>query len=370
MKKLLFVHPDLRGGGAEKVLVNMLNSLDKTKYNITLLTVFDGGVNKKILLPHIKHIHVFKRMFKGWSILQKIWSPTFLFKYFIKDDYDIIIAYLEGVPTRIVGGCPTKKTKLIAWVHVDLTNFGIQRVFRSEREMERLYMKYDAIIGVSKTALNSLHNIIPSLPKTKLKVIHNILDTNLIVTKGNEPLDDIILSKNVINMCSVGRLAQQKGYPRLLNIVSKLLTEGTNFHLYIIGKGEQEQQLKQIIETDNLNNKVTLLGFKANPHKYVKNCDLFVCSSFQEGFSTAVTEAILLETPILTTNCAGMDEILVNGKYGMIVENSEQGLYKGLKAILNNPELLKHYKNLAIERSKNLKERNNIEKAEQLFDQL
>jgi len=103
MKKVLFLHPDLRGGGAEKVLVNMLNRLDQTKYDITLITIFEDGVNKEILSKTIKHKFFMKKMFSGWSILQKIFSPKFLFNYFIKDEYDLIVAYLDK--NNILGSC-------------------------------------------------------------------------------------------------------------------------------------------------------------------------------------------------------------------------------------------------------------------------
>ncbi|MEL0456396.1 glycosyltransferase [Flavobacteriaceae bacterium SZ-1-7] len=367
MKKILFLHPDLRGGGAEKVLVNMLNRLDKVKYDITLTTIFEEGVNKEILSPEVKHNFLLKKVFPGWSLLQKIFSPSFLFNRIVKGNYDIIVAYLEGVPTRIVGGCSSKNTKIISWVHVDLEGFNIEKVFRSPKEMRNLYLKYNAIVGVSKTALNSLSKKIPQIPKNKLKVIHNVVDVNLIIAKGNEIVEEIDFNKKTINLCSVGRLAQQKGYIRLLNALALLAKEGIPFHLYIVGQGEQEEKLKEIIAKNQLESQITLLGFKSNPHKYVNNCDLFVCSSYQEGFSTAVTESVLLKTPVLTTNCAGMDEILVDGKYGMIVENTDEALLGGLRKILTTPSLLNHYKEKVNERSQYLQEKDNIADIEKLF---
>ena len=372
MKKILFVHPDLRGGGAEKVLVNMLNSLDKSKYEITLITIFEEGINKKLLLNHITHTYLLKKVFSGWSILQKIFSPEFLFKHLVKNDndYDLIVAYLEGVPTRVVGGCKNNKTKLISWVHVDLDGFKIEKVFKSKKEMKNIYLKYDAIVGVSKIALNSLRKKVPEIPSNKLHVIHNILDISLILSMGNEDIKDICFLKDTVNLCTVGRLANQKGYIRLLYAISKLANDNINFHLYIIGQGEQEHTLAKIIIDEKLEKHVTLLGFRDNPHKYVKNCDLFVCSSYQEGFSTAVTEAVLLGTPILTTNCAGMDEILDNGEYGKIVENSDEALYIGLKELLTNRESIKKYKILTQKRSEMLQKKNNIYEIEKLFDNI
>ncbi|WP_405292916.1 glycosyltransferase [Algibacter sp. Ld11] len=370
MKKILFLHPDLRGGGAEKVLINMINKLDSAKYNITLYTIFEEGVNKKLLTPNVEHKFIFRKVFRAWSIIQKIFTPSFLFKHIVGQNYDLVVAYLEGVPTRIVGGCNNNSTRIISWIHVDLGGFSIENTFRSKNEMKNIYLKYDAIVGVSNTALESLKFKIPSLPSKKLHVLHNVLDTDLIMTKGNELVKDINFSSNTINLCSVGRLTHQKGYIRLLKILAKLAAEKYNFHLYLVGDGEDRDQLIKIIQTQNLQNHITLLGFKDNPHKYVKNCDLFICSSYQEGFSTAVTECVLLGTPVITTNCAGMEEILVNGKYGKIVNNTDEDLYIGLKEFLKNKEYLSKYKNLTMQRSKELQNKNNISEIEKLFDKI
>ena len=365
-KNILFIHPDLRGGGAEKVLVNLLNTLDRNRYTITLLTIFEEGVNKKLLESHIEHKVIFKKVFRGWSIIQKLFTPEYLFKKLVKKDYDIIVAYLEGVPTRIVGGCTNPKTKIISWVHVDLTNFSIDKVFRSKSEMAKIYNRYNAIVGVSKTAMNSLQQIV-TVPETKCHVIHNVVDTKLILRQGAEPIDDITVDREIMNLCSVGRLTRQKGYGRLMSIVKKLAEEGFKFHLYIIGQGELEQDLKKTITKFHIQKYVTLLGFKSNPHKYVKQSDLFVCSSYEEGFSTAVTESVILGTPVITTDCAGMEEILENGDVGMIVENNTEDLYAGLKKLFQHQKLVLEYNRKTFEKSKILQGRNNTVSVEKLF---
>ena len=98
--------------------------------------------------------------------------------------------------------------------------------------------------------------------------------------------------------------------------------------------------------------RVCLLGFHANPYKYLRQGDLFVCSSLSEGYSTAVTEALILGLPIITTDCSGMAELLQNGECGVITENDEAALYEGLKRLLADKSLLEHYRHKAIERGK------------------
>src|SRR5690606_3457767 len=330
---ILFVHPDLRGGGAEKVLVNLLNSMDTEKYDIHLLTYFEEGVNRNNLTPAIKQRYIFKKVFRGWSVLQKLFSPRQLYKLFISEKYDVIIAYLEGVPTRMVSGCPHKQTKLVSWLHIDLKNFGIEKIYRSVTEMKQCYSKFDRVVAVSNRALESFFEQC-SLDRKYGEVIHNVVDTALVITNGEQPLSDHLLSEDRINICSVGRLTRQKGYKRLLQALSKIVTDYPKIHLYLIGTGELKEELEKQVATLKIDNYISFLGFQQNPHKFVSKCDLFVCSSFEEGYSTAVTESVILRTPVLTTACAGMDEILDNGETGMIVENSTEGIYQGLVALL------------------------------------
>ena len=97
---------------------------------------------------------------------------------------------------------------------------------------------------------------------------------------------------------------------------------------------------------------VSLLGYDTNPYKYLAKCDLFVCSSQTEGFSTAATEAFIVGIPVCTTDVSGMRELLgENNEYGLITENNELALYDGIKTLIDNQELLASYSKKAIERS-------------------
>ncbi|HRH34315.1 MAG TPA: hypothetical protein PKY12_04620, partial [Catalimonadaceae bacterium] len=129
MKRILFFHPDLRGGGAEKVLVDLLNKLDTTQFEITLFTIFKEGVNRKNLSSSIHQKWFFKKVFRGYSVLQRIFPPSLLYWLFIRNKYDVVVAYLEGVPTRIVSGCSDPNTRKIAWVHTKIDDIGINSVF-------------------------------------------------------------------------------------------------------------------------------------------------------------------------------------------------------------------------------------------------
>ena len=156
--------------------------------------------------------------------------------------------------------------------------------------------------------------------------------------------------------------------------MKKLAEENVNngsFHLYIVGKGEEEVKLKELVKKYNVSEKITFLGFQSNPYPYVKNADLFVCSSYNEGFSTAVTESIILGTPVITTLCSGMKEILGdNNEYGFVTENNEEELYQGIKYLIENPDTLSSYKNLAKLRGNAFTMEKTIKETEAFFDSI
>ena len=119
MIKILFLIPNLGHGGAEKVLVNLVNHMDKKKFQITLMTLYDEGVNKEFLSEHITYKACFSKSVKGVSQILKLCSPSFLYKWLIKGSYDVAVSYLEGQTARIISGCPVNGTKLISWIHVE-----------------------------------------------------------------------------------------------------------------------------------------------------------------------------------------------------------------------------------------------------------
>ena len=119
MKKILFLIHDLHHGGAEKVLVNLVNNMDPEKFDITVLTLFGGGVNEQFLKPHIRLQTVFKKSFPGNSHILKLASPKRLHSWFVRERYDIEVSYLEGPSARIISGCADPDTKLVSWIHVE-----------------------------------------------------------------------------------------------------------------------------------------------------------------------------------------------------------------------------------------------------------
>lgn len=351
MKKVLFLIHDLGQGGAEKVLVNLVNHMDRSKFDITVMSLFGGGINEQFLKPDIRYLTIYKRMIPANTKLMMLFSPKKLHEYFIKDQYDIEVSYLEGPAARIISGCCSPCTKLINWVHGEQhTRGAASHSFRNEMEAECCYGRFDRHAFVAETVKNDFLNIFPKEKDKPCDVLYNTVESDKIISLSREKADEIV-DHDGFKLVSTGTLKEVKGFDRLLRIVKKLSKGKYPIHLFLLGKGPLKKQLEKYVNDSHLNNNVTFLGYQTNPYKYVAKCDLFVCSSHREGFSTAVTESLIVGTPVCTTEVSGMREMLgENNEYGIVTENNEEALYEGIKMLLDNPDLLAHYKEKAKER--------------------
>lgn len=370
MKTILFFIPSLGGGGAERVLVNLVNNLDPTKYKITVQTLFDdNGVNKVYLSDKIEYKYCFKHTFRANAKILTLFSPRKLYKFFIRIRYDIVVSYLEGPTARIVSGCPYQDSRLINWVHVEQhTLAAASYSYRSQKEFQSCMARYDRTICVAESVKDDLDSIIDL--NHPCHVLYNVNEQEIIVSKGKESIVEGVFS-NSPNIISVGRLVPEKGFDRLVKVHKRLLEHGIKHNVYILGIGEQESYIKDLIDKYEVANTFHLLGFHSNPYKYVSKADLYVCSSRREGFSTAVTEALLLNIPVVSTLCSGAHELLgKNNEYGIVTSNDEEGLFNGLYHMLTNKDLLAYYKLQAIERSKNFSKERTVKSIETFFDSL
>lgn len=369
MKSVLFLIPCLGGGGAERVLVNLANNLDKTKYSVTVQTIFDLGVNRDYLAEDIEYVPGFKKRLKGNTKIFQLFSPKYLYKKIIKKRYDIVVAYLEGVACRIVSGCPYEDSKLVAWIHVEQnTKKTAMRAFRSIKEMNKCYNKFSKVVCVAETVKKDFESLVDL--KNPSIVLYNTNETDEIQEKAKESLGDFEFS-NQTNVISVGRLINEKGYDRLLNVHARLLKDGLLHNLYILGVGGLENQLKEQAKDLGVQETAHFLGFNKNPYKFVANADLFVCSSRREGFSTAVTESLVVGTPVVSTNCSGAYELLgENNEYGIVVGQSEEELYQAVKKMLSDQTLLNNYKEKAKERGAYFSKEKTVKAVENMFESL
>ena len=366
MKKILFLIHDLGQGGAEKVLVNLVNNLDKKKFDVTVISIFDIGENKQFLDSSIHYKYCFKHMVRGNSHLMKLLSPKQLHKWLITDKYDIEVAYLEGPCARIISGCPNFNTKLVSWIHIQQKDaMQAAASFRNIKEATDCYNRFNKIICVSNEVKETFTQALNITAETD--VLYNTNNTNEIYRKSKEEVNDLFIDSQCINIIGIGKLLINKGFDRVVNIISRLVKDGLHVHLYILGSGPEENNLKEQINKLKLEKHVTLLGYQLNPYKYLNKMDLFVCASYAEGFSTAATEALILGIPVCTVKVSGMKEMLGNDEYGIITENNDDALYEGLYKLVSNPELLGHYRVKASERGKDFKTEETVLKVEEML---
>lgn len=368
MIKILFLIHDLGQGGAEKVLVNLVNNMDPEKFDISVTALFGGGVNEQFLKHHIRYRTIYPRAFPGNSHVMKLLTPSQLHRMYVKEHYDIEVAYLEGPPSRIISGCSDPDTRLVTWIHCTMKSereFALG--FRSFNEAKRCYARFDRSIFVSRDVLKAFAAFCPS---DTMKVCYNTNETAKMLEFCREEVEPGLFSTGEIHLIGTGKLTPVKGFDRLVRIHHRLRSEGYPMHTWILGIGEEEQKLRSLIREQKVEESFTLLGYRTNPYKYVAKCDLFVCSSHSEGFSTAATEALIVGTPVCTTDVSGMREMLgEHNEWGVVTENDEESLYQGIKRLLDDPALLDHYKEKAAERGKTFSTENTVRAVEEMLGQ-
>ena len=369
MKRTLFLIHNLGQGGAEKVLVNLVNNMDRSKFDISVTVLFGGGVNEQFLAPDIHFHAVFPKEVPGNSKLMKLLTPKQLHRLCVKEHYDIEISYLEGPSARVISGCQAPETKLVSWIHVEQhTMDKLAGSFRSEQEARGCYNRFDQTVCVSQYVHDDFCQLLNF--RKPCRVLYNTVESDKILSEASEAASELA-DDGKIRLIAVGTLKQSKGYMRMLQIILRLQDEQYPVHLYILGIGPLQQEMEDFIRQNKLQDTVTLLGYQTNPYKYVSKCDLFVCASFAEGFSTAATEALIVGTPVCTVEVSGMKEMMgENNEWGLVTENSEEALYQGIKRLLDSSDLLAHYKSQAILRGQNFRTSETVKDVEQMLIQL
>ncbi len=364
MIKILFFIENLSAGGAEKVLQNLVNNMDKEKFDITVQTVWRENP-EKYLNKNIKYKYIYPCYSKlnnykyRLSVLLKAIYPLH-----IKGDYDIEVAYLECGATKVISTSTNKKARKIAWVHCDLSK-KISNINEFKTKSENWYKKFDKVVCVSRDVENSFKSIYGNEFDTE--VIYNVIDDYSIKEKAEKTVDDYSFDEKNPTIVSVGRLSKQKRFDRLIEAHRLLLDGGISNNLLIIGEGDERESLEQTIISSGVQSTVTLLGFKSNPYPYIKNADLLAISSDYEGFSSFVAEGLILGKAIVTTKCNGMKELLGRSQYGIITECDAKALSEGIKKLLTDNSLKKEYERNAAERGRGFSIEASVKATEDFF---
>lgn len=361
-KLLFFIDTGLSGGGAEKVLCNLANALDQSRFDVTVMTLWPQD-STPYLAPHVH----FRSLYPAKNILTRylyrLESQLGLAAGRIREDYDIQIAYLEGGPTKLLSTSKSKAKK-VAWVHCDLIlKSGDPAAY--EKKTAPWYAKFDRVVCVSESVRESFRRLYDD--RFPSCVLYNVSNEEEILRKA----DAFVPEKgNVPTLCAVGRLTAQKNFLHLLRALPKLRQDGIPFRLQIIGEGEERQRLEEYIQRKNLGDQVQLLGWQENPYPYMKAADVIVCSSIYEGLSTVVTEALVLGKPIVTTPCNGMTELLGSSEHGLIADPDDNGLHRSLRRMLTEPDLLERCRAASARRGLDFRKGELTRKTEEFFTEL
>lgn len=364
MKKILYVVNDLNFGGVTTILLNTLSKFDYKRFEVTLLVLnMDNYENVKEKIP--KNIKILsgdryfninsrgiKELVKTFNVLKIIKKVLFSFciktklikrmiknnrRKIISEEYDCEIAYSDGFATLFTAfGDGHRK---VCWFHSDYKVFNYSA--RYKNIFRDALLKYDEIVAVSEEASRSIKEIY-NLDKDA-KVIINIQNLEKIIPLSNEEIKESF-DNEYINLISVGRLEKPKAYLRYVDVHKRLIDDGYKIRFYLIGDGSEFSLIDEKIRNLNIEDSFIMLGFKKNPFPYVKKANLFVLCSILEGMPTVVFESLYLKTPVISTKVAGIDYLLGNKKYGIIVENSEDALYEGIKNVLNNSKIISEFK--------------------------
>lgn len=333
--KLLFVLPSLEGGGAERIVCNLMSALDKNIFDINLFLFTNKGVYWNLLSDNIN-------VFFGNENEKNSKLMVVKNLYRISKNMDIIIGSMELMPTYfsvLIGKLLNKK--VIGWVHINIDSIlndknKIIKFLHKNILLKLFYNKLDKIIAVSNGAKENISKYLNC--KNIIECIYNPIKINDIKEKSKEEIEEKIEKPFIMGM---GRLERQKNFILLIRAYKILLDRGIKHNLIILGQGSQKECLVNEVKKMKIDEKVKFLGFKENPYKYLKQADVFVQSSIYEGLPTVLIEALALNIPVVATNCPdGAKEILDNGKYGLLVNmNDEKALAEAIEKILINDDL-------------------------------
>ncbi len=359
MKKICFAFNHLQySDGVARAAIGMANYLaTRDDVEVTLRPIYYvDNETRKIISPKIKIKPGLRFYFRGLSKLFNLIPDKMLHNFiFGKNQYDIQIGFQHGIATKAVASYPDQDGALhLVWIHG----------YDERLSMKKYYLLADRLICVSKQNADRLYQDLEC--SHSVDYCYNPIDDRAVHNNGKEQLD--IERDESPLFITVGRHSQEKGYLRLIDIVARLKNEGYIFKIWFVGDGPQHNELIEKVANKKLEDYIYFSGAQSNPHKYTSRADVFICSSFSEGYSTACTEAIMLGIPVITTNVSGAKEIIESSGAGLLVENNEEALYEGMKQILDNPVLIHKWKDIIKETKDNFSAEIRVKKLESLLN--
>lgn len=325
-KKILFVLPNLNGGGTERMILNLCNNLNTGKFDITLCLFSTTGEYINQISPEVKLIGL--NINKSQLFVKKFFNYFYLLNKVIKDiKPSIVISSITQVNLfmSVFAFFYRKKIRFIARESNILSLITETEPLHRKIMYKWLYRFFDTIIAQSQDMRDDLLKNY-SIKSHKIVVINNFIDNNIIEKKCENLPSTSLFPSGCINLLAVGRLEYQKGFDLLIETFAKV-ADKKNLHLTILGKGSLESVLKKQITNLNMDKYITMQGFSDNPYQYMQKADIFISSSRFEGFPNVVIESLFCGLPIIANNyTGGINEILSEKIFGEIIDitNADQ----------------------------------------------
>lgn len=395
MKKNVIIRSgSLRMGGLERVLIEVLQNIDKKKYNLTLVVdddcgednIFEKDIPKEIpyyfLKPQklIEKTNYYKSRRK--NILYKLMYNIYMnIETYIKSKnlknlikklgkIDVFIDYDAGATKYIEN---IEADKKVVWIHNSIPNLK-----KSESKIKRFgkrLEKYNKIIAICDEMKEELTDIYPNL-KERIIRIYNPFNFSRVLNLKDDLSELNEKDRNLLkeDYCiAISRLdTVQKDYKTLLKAFKILKSKGINKKLYIVGDGPSKEEIENTIREYDLIEEVKLLGRFKNPYIWLNNADFFIHSSKYEGFGLVLIEAAILDKLVISSNCpVGPTEILENGKSGILFNVGEsEELAEKIEKVLNDKNLRNRYILSMKKRREDFKKENVLKEYEKLIDEI
>lgn len=313
-----FILPDLNGGGAQKMVINMASEFSSRGYRVDLVVFnyvgdYVGSVSETINIVNLEKPRALKAIIP-------------LCFYFKKHQPDVIVSALFHVNLITIFSkifSFSKKSCLIIsernYFSLQIKNFSKTKYFIIKKLISFLYPFADYIVGISNGVCEDLKTIVSKKFHKKIKTIYNPVVKSNFSIKILEDIDSIYPENSRLKLITSGRLEAQKDYPTLFKALAQYKEKHGDFHLIILGKGSLEKTLQELSVELKIKDNISFLGFVDNPLACMKQADIFVISSAWEGFCNVIVEALYAGLKIVSTDClSGPSEILSNGKYGLL----------------------------------------------------
>lgn len=368
MKKILFVMPHLKTGGIASAFLNLINEIkDNPDLDIDVL-IFDTDDAQKLpdninILPVSKGLRLLttsqktvEKESKFWGFIRLIlggitkligdylaYDIAFLFEKKLTG-YDAAVSFSQsGEKHSLYGGMnefvlSKVEAKIKATVlHCDYSLCGIDNEHTRE-----VYQQFDRVCGVSEGVRDVFLSCVPECSDIAC-VLHNCQNYQRMADLS--AVDTLEYDKSVLNILTVARLSKEKGHLRALDALYLLKEDGAKFCWHVVGDGDVMNELKEKVEEYNMSRNVVLYGNTDNPYRYYVNADLLLVPSYHEAAPVVFGEAEFFRVPIVATKTTSTQELVTDRNMGIVTENSDEGIYKGLRYIFENPEIISQIKN-------------------------